>query len=46
MYGGGFVTNNFPSKLKGLRIDKKLSQQAVADKLDVSRATLVGLSQV
>lgn len=34
------MTNNFPSKLKGLRIDKKLSQQAVADKLNVSRATL------
>lgn len=34
------MSNNFPDKLKGLRKDKKLSQQYLADKLEVSRATI------
>ena len=43
------MTNNFPSKLKGLRIDKNLTQQQVSEALQISRATLghweIGRSQ-
>ena len=34
------MTNNFPSKLKGLRIDKNLTQQQVSEALNISRANL------
>lgn len=43
------MSNDFPNKLRGLRLEKKLSQQNLADKLNVSRATLghweIGRSQ-